>query len=115
MAPVEVNVDQVVSVSAMSFLQAFAAALSKTRAQAASAAAASAQGSSRPSAQAAAEASQLDHEIRLLSQKDSSINALIIDSYVRNGIKVPSAFSQLLSKMQAVCPRVRPANLCALL
>ena len=47
-------------------------------------------------------------QIRLLSEAGShSLDKMIIESYIRNGVKVPSSLSQLLPKLQAVCPRVR--------
>ena len=80
----------------MSYFEGFAAAVSASRAQATAA------GISGGSGQAP--------EIRLLSEGEGgSLSRMITDSFVRNGVKVPSSLSQLLPKLQAVCPRVSRA------
>ena len=88
----------------MTFFEDFAAAVSASRAVSTAAA------SHRPSAAPLAGnvADPYLPEIRLLSEAGSmSLGKLIIDSYIRNGVQVPTSLSQLLPKLQAVCPRVR--------
>ena len=47
-------------------------------------------------------------EIRMLSEAGGmSVEGLITDSYIRNNVRVPSSLSQMLPKLQFVCPRVR--------
>ena len=49
-------------------------------------------------------------QIRLLAggvAGGGSLKKLVIDSYVRTGVKVPSALAQLLPKLQIYCPHVR--------
>ena len=77
----------------MTFIEEFAAAVTTSRAQAVAA------GMSGGAYQTP--------EIRLLSDAGSmSISRMIVESYIRNGVKVPASLSQLLPKLQAVCPRV---------
>ncbi len=88
----------------MEFFEAFAGAVSRSRSLLQKAAA------GRPHARGGGEYTALappdeaHHEIRILSGSCSSIQKLIQESYVRDGVKVPSSLSQLLPKMQIVCP-----------
>lgn len=99
LAPVEINLSHSATIIVSMFLERFAAAVSASRAQRAAAAGTSGRISGHVP------------EIRLLSEAGGmSIQGLITESYIRNSIRVPSSLSQMLPKLQFVCPRVRDQN-----
>lgn len=81
-APVEVHLATQTGIEFVGFVRAFAVALNRDK-----------------------PASSRQHESGS-SSGGSSLAAMVIDSYVRNGVKVPSALAQLPPKAQVVCPRI---------
>ncbi len=42
----------------------------------------------------------------------SSLHSLVMESYVRNRVPLPSSLASFTPKLQLTCPAVRPARLC---